>query len=118
MSNQSVTAGVALAGVMAHCGGSPVGAVEFLVGAIAAAPTAPEPYASLAELWRDRRSELKEGLEGDGSLSAVLAQAYFLFLDEDAIAGTSPPSTCPPSWQPTWHYSPPTAPTRSPTGYG
>ncbi|MEV0490741.1 tetratricopeptide repeat protein [Streptomyces atratus] len=68
---------------MAHCGGSPVGAVEFLVGAIASAPTAPEPYAALDELWRDRRSELKEGLEGDGSLSAVLAQAYFLFLEEN-----------------------------------
>ncbi|MGW3242772.1 tetratricopeptide repeat protein [Streptomyces sp. NPDC001070] len=78
-----MTTGVALAGVMAHCGGSPVGAVEFLVGAIASAPAAPEPYAALAELWRDRRSELKEGLEGDGSLSAVLAQAYFLFLDGD-----------------------------------
>jgi tetratricopeptide (TPR) repeat protein len=68
---------------MAHCGGSPVGAVEFLVGAIASAPAAPEPYAALAELWQDRRSELKEGLEGNGSLSAVLAQAYFLFLDGD-----------------------------------
>lgn len=83
MSNQSVTAGVALAGVMAHCGGSPVGAVKFLVGAIASAPAAPEPYAALAELWRDRRSELESGLEGDGSLSAVLPQAYFLFLDGD-----------------------------------
>ncbi|MFE6039949.1 tetratricopeptide repeat protein [Streptomyces sp. NPDC056452] len=81
MSNQSVAAGVRLAGVMAHCGGSPVGAVKFLVGAIAAAPTAPEPYAALAELWQDRRSELEESLEGDGSLSAVLAQAYFLFLE-------------------------------------
>lgn len=83
MSNKSVTAGVALAGVMAHCGGSPVGAVEFLVGAIASAPGAPEPYAALGELWRDRRSELKAGLEGKGSLSAVLAQAYFQFLDGD-----------------------------------
>ncbi|WP_392671742.1 hypothetical protein [Streptomyces sp. LN785] len=83
MSNQSVTAGVALAGVMAHCGGSPVGAVDLLVGAIASAPAAPEPHAALAELWRSRRSELKEGLEGNGSLSAVLAQAYFLFLDGD-----------------------------------
>ncbi|MEV6590904.1 tetratricopeptide repeat protein [Streptomyces acidicola] len=78
-----MTAGVALAGVMAHCGGSPVGAVELLVGAIASAPAAPEPYAALAELWQDRRSELQEGLEGNSSLSAVLAQAYFLFLDGD-----------------------------------
>ncbi|MFE0700122.1 tetratricopeptide repeat protein [Streptomyces sp. NPDC058872] len=83
MENQSVTAGVALAGVMAHCGGSPVRAVRFLVGAIASAPAAPEPYAALAELWQSRGPELKEGLEGDGSLSSVLAQAYFLFLDGD-----------------------------------
>ncbi|MEV0695927.1 hypothetical protein [Streptomyces sp. NPDC050388] len=68
---------------MAHCGGSPAGAVKFLVGAIAAAPAAPEPYAALAELWRDRRSELEESLEGDGSLSAVPARAYFLFLEGD-----------------------------------
>jgi len=81
MSNRSVAAGVALAGVMAHCGGNPVGAVEFLVKAIASAPAAPEPYAALAELWQDRRSELKESLQGDGSLSSVLAQAYFLFLE-------------------------------------
>ncbi|MEU5457985.1 tetratricopeptide repeat protein [Streptomyces globisporus] len=84
MSNQSVAAGVGLAGVMAHCGGNPVGAVELLVGAIASAPTAPEPYAALAELWQGRRSDgLKESLEEEGSLSAVLAQAYFLFLDGD-----------------------------------
>ena len=83
MSNRSVAAGVGLAGVMAHCGGSPLDAVELLVGAIASAPAAPEPYAALAELWQDRRSELKESLEEDGSLSAVLAQAYFLFLEGD-----------------------------------
>ncbi|MFD4126146.1 tetratricopeptide repeat protein [Streptomyces globisporus] len=84
MSNQSVAAGVGLAGVMAHCGGNPVGAVELLVGAIASAPAAPEPYAALAELWQDRRSDgLKESLEEEGSLSAVLAQAYFLFLEGD-----------------------------------
>lgn len=68
---------------MAHCGGSPVGAVGFLVRAIASAPAAPEPYAVLGELWRDGRPELREGLEGAGSLSAVLAQAYFQFLDGD-----------------------------------
>ncbi|TXS54197.1 tetratricopeptide repeat protein [Streptomyces sp. t39] len=81
MSNRSVAATVDLAGVMAHCGGSPVGAVKLLVGAMASAPAAPEPYAALAELWQDRRAELEESLEGDGSLSTVPAQAYFLFLD-------------------------------------
>ncbi|MBO0917473.1 tetratricopeptide repeat protein [Streptomyces laculatispora] len=83
MSNQSVAAGVTLAGVLAHCGGNPVGAVMLLAGAVASAPAAPEPYAALAELWRDRRPELKAGLEGDGSVSSVSAQAYFLFLEGD-----------------------------------
>ncbi|MER5950345.1 hypothetical protein ABT127_30310 [Streptomyces sp. NPDC001904] len=83
MPNQSVAAGVSLAGVLAHCGGSPVGAVELLVGAIASAPEAPEPYAALAELWHDQGPELKESLQEDGSLSAVLAQAYFMFLEGD-----------------------------------
>lgn len=81
MSNQSVAAGVGLAGVMAHCGGSPVAAVELLVGAIASAPAAPEPYAALAELWRDRRPELEESLAGEGSLSSLPARAYFFFLE-------------------------------------
>ncbi|MFF3285916.1 tetratricopeptide repeat protein [Streptomyces sp. NPDC003023] len=88
MSNHSVAAGVGLAAVMAHCGGNPAGAVKLLVGAIASAPAAPEPYASLAELWQDQRPELKRSLEEDGSLSAVLAQAYFLFLEgnmDDAV---------------------------------
>ncbi|NEB36317.1 tetratricopeptide repeat protein [Streptomyces sp. SID14515] len=83
MSDQSVAAGVGLAGVLAHCGGNPVGAVELLVGAISSAPAAPEPYAALAELWQDRRPELEKGLQEDGSLSAVLAQSYFLFLEGD-----------------------------------
>lgn len=83
MSNQSVTAGVTIAGVLAHCGESPVGAVRFLVGAMASAPAAPEPYAALAELWRDRRPELEAGLDGAGSLSTLPAQAYFLFLKGD-----------------------------------
>lgn len=83
MSNQSVAAGISLARVMAHCGGSPVGAVELLVRAIAAAPSAPEPYAALAELRMDQGPELKRSLEAEGSLSAVLAQAYFMFLEGD-----------------------------------
>lgn len=83
MSNQSAAAGISLARVMAHCGGSPVGAVELLVRAIASAPAAPEPYAALTELWQDQGPELKQSLEAEGSLSAVLAQAYFMFLEGD-----------------------------------
>ncbi|MFD9740245.1 tetratricopeptide repeat protein [Umezawaea sp. NPDC059074] len=81
MANPSAAGEVELARVMAHCGGRPVDAVEFLVGAIASQPSAPEPYAALAELWRDRRSEVDEGLRRKGSLRAGLAQSYFFFLD-------------------------------------
>ncbi|MGW7319588.1 tetratricopeptide repeat protein [Streptomyces sp. NPDC054865] len=83
MSNRSVASAVGLAGVMAHCGGSPVDAVKLLVGAMASAPEAPEPYAALAELWQERRPELEASLEEDGSLSTVPARAYFFFLEGD-----------------------------------
>ncbi|MFE3515477.1 tetratricopeptide repeat protein [Streptomyces sp. NPDC059166] len=82
MSNEQVAAGVGLAAVLAHCGGDPVAAVKALVGAVASEPAAPEPYVALAELRKDR-PELRESLPADGSLSAVLAQAYFFFLDGD-----------------------------------
>lgn len=66
---------------MAHCGGSPEAAVRHLVGAIASAPQDPEPYAVLAELWRDQPAELTEVVRGSDSLSAVLARSYVDFLD-------------------------------------
>jgi len=68
---------------MAHCGGSPVAAVHYLTGAIASTPKDPEPYAVLAELWRDRPSELTEILRGANSLREVLAQSYVSFLNGD-----------------------------------
>ncbi|WP_369191821.1 tetratricopeptide repeat protein [Streptomyces sp. R08] len=83
MSNQAVAAGVGLAQVMAHCGGSPAAAVHYLAGAIASAPDNPEPYAALAELWRDKRSELTGVVQGADSLRTLLAQSYVSFLDGD-----------------------------------
>lgn len=68
---------------MAHCGGSPAAAVDHLVGAIASAPENPEPYAVLAELWRDGPSELAEIVEDVGSLRGVLARSYISFLEND-----------------------------------
>lgn len=68
---------------MAHCGGSPAAAVNFLAGAIASAPEDPEPYAVLAELWRDSRAELAAAVEDGGSLRNVLARSYLGFLDGD-----------------------------------
>ncbi|MER6059656.1 tetratricopeptide repeat protein [Streptomyces sp. NPDC001792] len=88
MSNRAVAAGAGLARVLAHCGGSPAAAVDHLVGAITTAPEDPEPYAVLEELWRDRRSELAEVVEGADSLRAVLARSYVSFLDgamDDAV---------------------------------
>ncbi|CAL9640079.1 hypothetical protein SUDANB96_06347 [Streptomyces sp. enrichment culture] len=83
MSNQEVAAGVGLARVMAHCGGSPAAAVHYVTGAIASAPENPEPYEVLAELWRERPSELAEVLQDASTLRTVLAGSYISFLQGD-----------------------------------
>ncbi len=69
--------------MMAHCGGSPAAAVHYLAGAIASAPENPEPYTVLAELWRDKPSELAQVVQDASSLRAVLAQSYISFLEDD-----------------------------------
>ncbi|MEX3103553.1 tetratricopeptide repeat protein [Streptomyces sp. ST1015] len=90
MPNRTVSAGVGLARVLAHCGGDPAAALRHLTSAIASAPSDPEPYAVLAELWRDRPAELTELARNDSSLATVLAQSYISFLkgnmDEAALA--------------------------------
>jgi tetratricopeptide (TPR) repeat protein len=68
---------------MAHCGGDLDAAVHFLAGAIAAAPADPAPYETIAELWREQRSDLAQALEGGGSLEAVLVYSYVSFLGDD-----------------------------------
>ncbi|MGN9789911.1 tetratricopeptide repeat protein [Streptomyces sp. OZ13] len=83
MSNRAVAAGVGLARVLAHCGGSPAAAVDHLAAAIASAPEDPEPYAVLAELWKDKRSELAEVVRNGDSLRTVLARSYISFLEGD-----------------------------------
>ncbi|GAV43504.1 tetratricopeptide repeat protein [Streptomyces sp. LBUM 1476] len=82
MQNRTVSAGVGLARVLAHCGGDPAAALRHLTRAIASAPSDPEPYTVLAELWRDRPTELA-GLMRNDSLEAVLAQSYISFLKGD-----------------------------------
>ncbi|MFD6423030.1 tetratricopeptide repeat protein [Streptomyces sp. NPDC060198] len=79
-----MTTGVGLAQVLAHCGGSTDGAVHYLAGAIASAPGAPEPYATLEELWTDRPAELAEVVQGANTVRRVLAQSYVRFLEGDA----------------------------------
>lgn len=83
MSNRTVAAGVGLARVMAHCGGSPAAALHYVAGAIASAPEDPEPYAVLAELRGEQRAKLTDLLQGASSLSVVLAQSYVSFLEDD-----------------------------------
>ncbi|GAA4019692.1 hypothetical protein GCM10022247_49270 [Allokutzneria multivorans] len=67
---------------MAHCGNDLAAAVHHLAGAITSAPENPEPYEVLAELWRDRPSELTEAVQGTG-LPQVIAQSYVSFLQGD-----------------------------------
>ncbi|MEU1600363.1 hypothetical protein ABZ468_48350 [Streptomyces sp. NPDC005708] len=57
--------------------------MHYLAGAIASAPENPEPYTVLAELWRDKSSELAEVVQGADSLRTVLAQSYISFLQDD-----------------------------------
>ncbi|MER5909254.1 hypothetical protein ABT124_01825 [Streptomyces sp. NPDC001982] len=57
--------------------------MDYLAGAIAAAPENPEPYAVLAELWRDQSSQPAEVVQDAGSSRAVLAQSYISFLEGD-----------------------------------
>ncbi|WP_246213739.1 tetratricopeptide repeat protein [Kitasatospora viridis] len=83
MSNRTVVAAAALARVLAHCGDSPQAALHHLTGAVAEAPQDPEPYAVLAEWWRDRPAELAALLKDGGTLPTVLAQSYVDFLRGD-----------------------------------
>ncbi|MEU9141963.1 tetratricopeptide repeat protein [Streptomyces sp. NPDC048404] len=82
-SNRALAAGVGLARVMGHCGGSSTAAVHYVAGAIASAPEDPEPYAVLAELWEERRADLTGFFEDADSLRSVLAKSYVSFLEGD-----------------------------------
>ncbi|GLY47692.1 hypothetical protein Lesp01_13480 [Lentzea sp. NBRC 102530] len=74
-----------MAQVMAHCGGDLAEAVRYVVGAVAAEPANPEPYAIVAQWWRDRPAELAEVLR-DPALREAVAQSYVSFLEGDADA--------------------------------
>lgn len=69
--------------VMAHCGGSPEGAVRYVCGAMASAPEDPGTYGVLADIWRDHRADLAGPLYSGNSLHILLARAYISFLEGD-----------------------------------
>lgn len=73
---------MAIAQVLAHCGGDPAEAARYLAAAIAEAPGNAEPYASLAEL-REAEPAVVDWLREGGSVSVVAAYAYVAFLDGD-----------------------------------
>src|SRR3982751_3966430 len=79
----SKSASLAIARVMAHCGGSPIEAVAYLAGAIADDPADPEPYAVLAELHRQSRIEVAAAVAEPRSLRQFVTGAYVCFLDGD-----------------------------------
>ncbi|MFC0113104.1 tetratricopeptide repeat protein [Kibdelosporangium aridum] len=73
---------IAIAEVMAHCGGNPAEAAKYFAAAIAEAPGNAESYAGLAEL-RDTEPTAVDGLREGGSPSVVAGYAYIAFLEGD-----------------------------------
>ncbi|NUP53134.1 MAG: tetratricopeptide repeat protein [Catenulispora sp.] len=82
-SDQTKAGWLDLAQVMAHCGGRPAQAAEFIANAIASAPEAPEPYGALAELWKEQHPDVVEFFQRPRSLETVAAKAYISFLEND-----------------------------------
>ncbi|MET0132931.1 MAG: tetratricopeptide repeat protein [Kibdelosporangium sp.] len=80
-SSMGTTGALALAQVMAHCGGNPAEAVRYLSYAIAEAPHDPGPYATLAELRQTSPAETTAALESGGLLGTIAAYAHAMFLD-------------------------------------
>ncbi|MFC4070496.1 hypothetical protein [Actinoplanes subglobosus] len=85
----SRSASLALAHVMAHCGGSSAEAVAFAAGAIRESPADPEPYELLAELRRTSPGEVAAAVESPGDLWQFVVGSYLSFLDGemDTAAG-------------------------------
>lgn len=78
-----MTGALAIAKVLAHCGGSPEAAVGFIVRAVAADPRDPEPYAALEELRRELPAEVAGVLATANTVGPVVARAYLSFVDGD-----------------------------------
>ncbi|MFI2648803.1 hypothetical protein [Micromonospora fulviviridis] len=79
----SKSASLAIARVMAHCGGAPGEAVMYLAQAIAQSPDDPEPYELLAELRRASPEEVARTVATPSSLWQFVVGAYLYFLDGD-----------------------------------
>ncbi|GAB2585396.1 hypothetical protein Aab01nite_52930 [Paractinoplanes abujensis] len=74
---------LALARVLAHCGGSPTAAVAYLARAVAQNPADPEPYAVLDELRRQSPAEVAAAVAEPGSAWQFVAGSYLAFATGD-----------------------------------
>jgi hypothetical protein len=79
----SKTGALALAQVMAHCGGSPAAATSFIARAVAADPRDPEPYSALENLRRELPAEVAAVVAEANTIGPMLARAYLSFVDGD-----------------------------------
>ncbi len=79
----SMTGALAIAKVLAHCGGSPDAAVSFIVRAVAADPADVEPYSALEELRRELPAEVAGVVATANTVGPVVARAYLSFVDGD-----------------------------------
>ena len=78
-----MTGALAIAKVLAHCGGSPDAAVSFIVRAVAADPRDVEPYSALEELRRELPTEVAGVLATANTVGPMVARAYLSFVDGD-----------------------------------
>ena len=83
MSIVSTTGALALAQVMAHCGGSPAAATSFIARAVATDPRDPEPYSALEHLRRELPAEVTAVVAAANTIGPMLARAYLSFVDGD-----------------------------------
>jgi tetratricopeptide (TPR) repeat protein len=79
----SKTGALAIAQVMAHCGGSPTAAASFIASAVAADPRDPEPYSALENLRRELPDEVAAVVAAANTIGPMLARAYLSFIDGD-----------------------------------
>lgn len=88
MSGTEATTELAIARVLAHCGGSPAEAVKYIGRAITMAPHRAEPYDMLVNLWRDSQAETAAAVEAATYTGDFAALAFLRFLEgrsDDAV---------------------------------
>ncbi|ROP29409.1 hypothetical protein EDD30_2202 [Couchioplanes caeruleus] len=84
---------LALARVMAHCGGSPAEAAAYAAGAIGDDPADSESYELLADLRRTSGREMAAAVAAPSGLWQFVAASYLCFLDGEMDRAASKAAT-------------------------